>query len=246
MKDALYDLVKVLSTLPVFEIVKVTGDKKSTKIQTRSADTTTLLFATTKKPIAEFEGVFGVNNIPMLNGLLNLPAFKEKKAKIDVVRSEKEGISIPTEITFANSGVAKASHRLVSERQVPKQMSAAGEIDWDVIIKKPSTQRISEFSQLSSIYSSQETKFGVKTEKGELKFLIGNEDSATHKATLTFAEEVTGTVKPGHMWTIAPVLSVLKLSQGADITLKISNQGVLQIDVSTEYADYEFVFAAFR
>lgn len=245
MKEYLADLIKNVSALD-FDVIKVTGTKEGTKITTRTQDTSMILYGTFKKPLAEFEGVFGVNNIPMLNGLVSLSAFKDKKATIKVGRMEKDGMSVPTEIIFESPGVAKASHRLVGEKQIPKQLQANVEINWDVVIKNPNKQRINDFAQLSSIYAAQETRFGVRTEKGELKFIIGNEDSSTHKAAFTFAEEVTGNLKAGYMWNTVAVLNVLKLAAGAESSvLRISNQGAMRIDISTEFADYEFIFSAF-
>lgn len=245
MKDTLLDIVKVVSVLP-FTIVKVTGSDESTVLQSRLEDATTgavYFRGELKKPVKDFNGVFGLSNITMLSGLTAVEAFKDKEAKITLNRKERNGVSIPEEIVFEKSGFAKASYRLTAEKAIPSQAKQVGEINWDVVVDQPSKRKIEEFTQLASIYNSQETKFSVKTENRQLKFLIGDENAATHRAQVTFAEEVTGTVKPNFTWNIAGILNVLKLGSKSNVVLKISNQGILQIEVDTGLGVYTYIFA---
>lgn len=245
MKDQLLDVVRAVSVLP-FAIVKVTGNDESTVLQSRLEDATTgavYFRGVMAKPVTEFSGTFGLSNITMLGGLTAVEAFRDKEAKIYMNRKERNGISIPEEIVFEKSGFGKASYRLTAEKAIPPQAKQVGEINWDVVVEQPAKRKIEEFSQLASIYNSQETKFSVKTENRQLKFLIGDENAATHRATVVFAEEVTGTLKPNFTWNISGILSVLRLGSKSNIVMKISSQGILQIEVDTGLGVYNYIFA---
>lgn len=245
LKDSLLDIVKVVSTLP-FEIVKVTGNDGTVTLQSKLQDESSgavVFSGTLKNPQPELDGVFGLSNISMLVGLTNVESFRDKEATVSLKRLQKNDVSYPEEIVFEKDGFGKASYRLTGEKAIPPQMKAVASITWDVEIDQPVKRKIAEFAQLAGIYSTQETRFSVKTENRQLKFLIGDESSATHKAQVVFAEGVTGTIKPNHTWNVAGILSVLKLGSSADMTMKISSQGILQIEVDTGIGKYTFLFA---
>ncbi len=245
MQSQLLDIVKTVSVLP-FEIVKVTGTDGAVSLQSRLTDEASgavVFQGKLHKPLESFEGVFGLSNIPMLAGLTNVEAFRDKDAKISVKRLEKNGISLAEEIVFEKDGFGKASYRLTGEKAIPAQMKTISSIDWNITVDQPSKRKIQEFAQLASIYSAQETKFFVKVENRQLKFMIGDENAATHKAQVVFAEDVQGSVKTNHAWNIGGILSVLKLGSNADMFLKISDVGILQIEVDTGIGAYTYIFA---
>lgn len=244
MKDALLDIVRAVSVVP-FTIVKVTGNNGDVTLQSRLDDTSTgtIIFrGKLAKPEKEFDGIFGLANIPMLVGLTNVEAFRDKDAKVSVSRKERNGISIPEEIVFEKAGFGKANYRLTGEKAVPAQYKQA-DITYDVTIENPVKVKVDQFAQLAATYSIQETKFSVKTENRQLKFLIGDENASTHKAQFVFAENVQGNINTNHTWNIDGVLKVLKLGGRSDVTLKICNQGFLQIDVDTTIGIYTYIFA---
>lgn len=242
MKEALLDIVKIVSVLP-FNMVKVTGSDGNAVIQSRLDEEAVILYGKITRPTPEFDGVFGLSNIPMLSGLTNVEAFRDKDASIKIKHLERNGVKIPEEISFEKDGFGKASYRLTGEKAIPPQMKATAQINWDIVVDQPSKRKIGEFAQLAGIYSSQETKFTVKTDNGQLKFLIGDEGGATHKAQVVFAENVKGNIKANHTWNINSVLSVLKLGSNAEMVLSISSQGILQIEVNTGLGVYNFMFA---
>ena len=242
MKDSLLDIVKIVSVVP-FTIVKITGTDGDVRIQTRLDEEAIMFSGTLTKKTPAFNGVFGLSNISMLAGLTNVEAFRDKDASISMKYQERNGIKIPEEIVFEKDGFGKASYRLTGEKAIPPQMKAVAEITWDIVVEQPSKRKIGEFAQLAGIYSSQDTKFTVKTDNGQLKFLIGAEDGATHKAQVVFAEGVKGTIKANHTWNISSVLNVLKLGSNANTVLRISSQGILQIEIDTGLGVYNFLFA---
>lgn len=246
MRDELLDIVRAVTAVP-FEVVKVTGNNGDVLLQSKLLDDQTngaIIFrGKLSKPAPEFDGVFGLSNISMLSGLTNVEAFKDKEAKISMKYLEKAGNKVPEEIVFEKDGFGRASYRLTDQKAVPPQMKETAKLEWNVTVSQPSKRKISELTQLASIYSAQETRFSVKTDKGQLKFLIGDENAATSKAQMVFAEGVEGTIKPNHTWNIAGILNVLKMGNSGETTLRISDQGILQIEVDTGIGVYTYLFA---
>lgn len=246
MRDSLLDIVRAVSVVP-FDIVKVTGTEGNVLLQSKLLDdqnSGAIIFrGKLSKPSPEFDGVYGLSNISMLSGLTNVEAFREKEAKISIKHLTRGDIQIPEEIVFENPTFGKASYRLTDQKTIPAQMKETAKLEWNVTVENPSKRKISELALMAGIYASQETRFTVKTDKNQLKFLIGDESAATSKAQIVFAEGVTGTVKAVHTWSLQGVLNVLKLGNNGETTLKISDQGILQIEVDTGIGVYTYLFA---
>jgi hypothetical protein len=66
MKAILQDIVSHTHNLGFLEIVKITGDATSTKIDSMADDRTVIMTAETANPYADIQGVFGM---PQLNKL---------------------------------------------------------------------------------------------------------------------------------------------------------------------------------
>ena len=245
MRDALLDIVKVITVLD-FEIVKVTGDDEGdVLLQSRKIDETSgsvMFYGKLNKKIPEFAGVFGLNNINMLSGLTNVDSFKDKDAKISMKRIKKGEISVPEELVFEKAGFGKASYRLTSEKAIPQQAKVTGEIKWDVTVDQPAKRKITEFAQMAGIYSNQESRFSVKTDDVKLIFLIGSEDGATHKAHVVFADAVKGSINADFTWHIGGILNVMKLGSNSNMTIRISSQGIFEIGIDTGLGVYTFLF----
>jgi len=72
MKDHLLDLVEHTVKLGCIDLVKITGDDKSTAIFGVAEDRSVVLEGTYTNPVPEFIGLFGMPNLAKLNILLNL------------------------------------------------------------------------------------------------------------------------------------------------------------------------------
>lgn len=240
MKDYLRDIVKNTLVLGPETVVKVIGEsEEKTKIKARREDNTIILKATIREEVKDFQGVFGLSKLPMLQSLISLPYFKAKDAEITVKKETKNDVEMPTEIRFKGQNGAAASYRFTHEAAIPKQISDK-EIDFEVELSQPSKSKISEFAQLSTVYAGVEETFGIKTQDNNLVFLIGNEHSSSHKASFTFAEGVQGRLTPGYVWSIADFLGVLKLTEGAESVIKFRNE-FIKVDIDTGLCKYEFI-----
>jgi len=101
MKDILQDLVTHTHALGFLPIVKITGTDTTTTIESMAEDRSVIVTATAHKVVPEFEGTFGMPNLDKLNIHLKCPEYKED-AKIDVIRQQRNGVDIPTNIHFEN------------------------------------------------------------------------------------------------------------------------------------------------
>lgn len=244
IKDALHDICKAISVLE-FDIVKITGTDGDLVLQsmTNGKSCGQVFFSgKIKKKIKEFDGVFGVSDITMLSGLMGVEAFNAASAKISMKYLDKNGIKVPEELVFENKDFGKASYRLTAEAAIPKQMVQKSEMPWDITITQPVLSKINDFAKMASIYSSQESKFSIKTENNSLVFMIGEEGAATSKAQVVFAENIIGNLKSTHSWFIGGVLSVLRLGSNSNIVLKVNSHGFLQIEVETGLGEFKYLF----
>jgi hypothetical protein len=77
MKDHLLDLVEHTHDLGVIDLVKITGDDKSTVISGLAEDRSVVVEGQFVGPHADFIGTFGMPNLSKLKILLNLQEYRE-------------------------------------------------------------------------------------------------------------------------------------------------------------------------
>lgn len=252
MREQLIDIVRHTGGLGFIDIVKLTGKTedgtKTISIEAVDNDRTVVVkgkFLNTDKNTTAVDGLYGeygMGNLNLLNGLLNYPNFKTDGAKISVVSRDRNGVDTPEEIQFVDEQKQKATYRLTSKDLVPDQPFYVGKA-WDVDFT-PSQSKIAEFGQLSSIYSSQESYFSVKTVDNELRFYIGEEESSSHRAFLVMDTNVKGKLSGELFWPINQILGILKLGKDENPEIKITSRGAFQINISSPYASYSYILPA--
>lgn len=243
MRETILDIVKHTGSLGFIENVKITGSSNETMVEAMDNDRTVIIKANLLKADPTLEGEFGMGHLSLLQGLLTYPNFKTDGASIDVQRRERPGRGVvPEEITFKDEKGQTASYRLMSTDLLPEQAKFLG-TQWDVEVD-PSVSKIKEFQALAGLYGSFESYFLAKTVDGELRFYIGDEGSSMHRAFLTIAEGVDGTLGGDLHWPIAQVLSILKLGQDENLKLQFSSRGALQITMTSPHAEYRFILPA--
>lgn len=243
MRETLLDIVKHTGGLGFIETVKITGSAKETVIEAMDNDRTVIIKAKLLAPEGDLLGEFGMSHLELLRGLLNFSTYKADGATIAVKTAERDGRKAPEEIVFkGEGGKSPASYRLMNASLIPEQAKFLG-TQWDVEVA-PEKSKIGEFSALASLYSSFENYFLVKTDEGNLNFLIGDEGSSMHKASLTITEGVEGELRGDLHWPISQVLSILKLGADENLKLQFSARGALQITMTSGYAEYNFILPA--
>jgi hypothetical protein len=240
MKDILTDIVTHTHSLGFLPLVKVTGEKASTTIESMAEDRSVIVTAKTKAPVDEFDGVFGMPNLDKLNLHLRNPEYKEN-AKIEVVKQQRNGVEIPTSLHFENAaGDFVNDYRFMNSEIINEKLKTVKfkGATWDIDFE-PSIASIGRL-KLQAAAHSEENVFQVKTEDGNLVFFFG--DASTHAGSFTFQSDVKGKLKQSWAWPVQQVMSILNLD--GDKTIKIADAGAMQITVDSGMVEYNYILPA--
>ena len=241
MKDILQDVVAKTHSLGFLNLVKVTG-ADTTTIESMAEDRSVILTADTNAAVAE--GTFGMPNLDKLALHLKNPEY-QKDAKIDVVKADRNGETIPTHIHFENStGDFQNDYRFMNQQIIEEKLKSVKfkGANWDVKFN-PSIASIARM-KLQSAAHSEEPTFNVKTVKTgdatDLVFSFG--DASTHAGEFVFQHNIEGSLQHTWAWPVAQTQAILSL--GGDITMSISDQGAMQITVDSGLATYNYILPA--
>jgi hypothetical protein len=240
MKDILQDIVTHTHALGFLPIVKVTGTDQETVIESMAEDRSVILSAKTHKPVSEFDGTFGMPNLDKLNIHLKCPEYKEN-AKIEVVKTQRNGQEIPTSIHFENAGgdfvndYRFMSTEIINEKLKTVKFKGAA---WDIEFE-PSLASIQRLKFQSQAHT-EESVFQVKTDNGNLVFSFG--DASTHAGNFIFQTAAGGKLKSTWAWPVTQVMQILGLA--GDKTMKIADAGAMMITVDSGMAEYNYILPA--
>jgi len=240
MKDILQDIVAHTHSLGFLTLVKVTGEDTATTIESMAEDRSVIVNAKTHAPVSEFSGVFGMPNLDKLNLHLKNPEYKEN-AKIEVVVSNRNGADIPTSLHFENStgdfvnDYRFMSTEIINEKLKSVKFKGSG---WDIEFE-PSLNAIQRLKLQAAVHS-EETVFQVKVEDENLVFSFG--DASTHAGNFVFQPNINGKLKHVWSWPVQQVIAILSLDGKS--TMRITDQGAMQISVDSGIAVYEYILPA--
>jgi hypothetical protein len=237
MRDHLLDLVEHTHKLGCIDLVKITGDDKSTEIFGVAEDRSVVVEGKYSNPVPEFIGLFGMPNLSKLNILLNLSEYKDN-AKLAVT---KRADGAPDGINFENAaGDFKNNYRFMASEIVTEKAKTVKfkGVNWNIEFE-PTVAAIQRLKMQASA-NSEEVNFQAKTENGDLKFAFG--DHSTHSGNFVFHPSVTGTLKRSWSWPIKTVISILDLT--GDKIMRISDDGAAQITVDSGLAVYNYIIPA--
>jgi hypothetical protein len=240
MKDILQDVVAHTHSLGFLSLVKVTSESDTTTIESMAEDRSVILSATTHSPVGEFEGTFGMPNLDKLALHLKNPEY-QKGAKLEVVKAERNGETIPTHIHFENaSGDFENDYRFMNKAIIDEKLKTVKfkGASWDVTID-PSMASITRM-KLQSAAHSEETTFTVKTQDGNLVFAFG--DASQHAGSFVFQHDVGSELKHAWSWPVAQVQAILNLD--GKVTMKISDQGAMALSVDSGMGQYDYILPA--
>lgn len=242
MREILADILK--QTIGLFETIKVTASDKGVRLQAFDVKTKAMFFeGNLKEPVADLVGVFGVSNLALLRGLLDYPGYRGEAATFGVKRREFEDAETVEAFEFADGRGATAVFRCMSPKIVPVQAEIT-KINWDVVIPADKA-KVAEFQQLSSLYGEVDKNFGAKTTNGNLICSFGKDNAATHRGSMVFAEEVTGTLPAGATWSAPQFLQMIKIA-GSGAKLNFTSRGMLMVETETQHASYKYYLRAVR
>jgi hypothetical protein len=243
MQDHLLDIVK--HALPIgIELVKVTGTKTETTINSIAEDRSVIVEAKFKAPVAEFNGVFGMPNLAKLNTILGIPEYA-KEAKLTILTRDVDvdgtTVKLPAGVNFTNkAGDFKNDYRFMGKEVVEDKLKAVKfrGVKWNVEFT-PSVASIQRL-RYQAAANNEITTFVAKTEKGALVFYFG--DAASHAGNFTFDNNVAGTLSKAWSWPVNQVIAILALA--GEKTFKISDEGAAMITVDSGLIEYSYIIPA--
>ena len=242
MIDVLRDIVKHTYGLGFLELVKITGTKEETAIDSMAEDRSVILQGSFKQAQSGLEGTFGMPQLNKLDIHLKCPEYKDK-AHITVIKGTRNNAEVPVGIHFQNEkGDFKNDYRFMSPEIINEKLKTIKfkGVKWDVEIE-PTVAGVQRFN-FQSVANTEHNTFVVRTEDGNLIFTFG--DQASHGGEFTFATGVKGTLNKGWSWPVAQVLQILKLSDSAKVTLHFSNEGAMQVTVDSGVGTYRYIIPA--
>lgn len=241
LKDFIQDLSKFAISPQFFEKIKITSTPDSAVIEAVSNDREVILKAKTNA-IADLTGDFGLSNIGLLNHIVSDALFANTESTLEVVYESRNGKTIPSELNYTNKSKSHINYRFMNVEHTPAQ-PVFNSPKWDVEIE-PSKAAIQQFTWAAGGLSGYELHFLPKVVGNQLKFFIGEEKAASQRGGVVFAEGTFSAFDPGLKWKIAPVISVLKLSESSKATMSFSAKGAIQITLATGISSYQFIFPA--
>ena len=242
MKDILQDIVSHTHNLGFLNIVKISGDDKTTKIDSMADDRTVIMFAETANPYPDMIGVFGMPQMNKLKYLLDCPEYKEN-ASIEVITANRNGQDVPVGLHFENqTGDFKNDYRFMNTEIINEKLKTVKfrGVTWHVEVE-PSLASVQRFA-FQAAANNEHATFIAKTDGDKLVFTFG--DAASHGGEFIFATGVVGNLNKAWAWPVLPVLSILKAGDVNNTKMSLSNDGALQITLDSGLATYKYIIPA--
>lgn len=243
MKSFLQDVVSHTHSLGFLPLAKITTHVDYIEIDAQSEDRSVLMIGQTLGPVDGLQGefVFGFPNLNKLDLHLKCPEYK-KDAIITLKLDTKDDEIIPTGLHFNNaSGDFQNDYRFMNRKIIDekvKRPKSKLEPTYDIEFR-PAEASITKLKFQAAAHT-EETFFQVVTENGNLVFKFG--DANSHAGSLIFQPNISTSLRNTFAWSIPQVVSILGLD--GDITMKISDMGLLQIVVSSGLATYTYTLPA--
>jgi len=240
IKDILIDIVAHTTSLG-FPFAKIQGTKKETVIESIADQEKLVVKATTHNPIKELEGIFGLPNLSTLNHILKNPEYKENP-HIEIVYLDKNGKSTPNSIFFENEDKDfNNSYKLMTTEVVNARLgSFQVNLPTFTIEFTPSINSVQRLKLQAQVHSDEDM-FKSKLENQNLVVSFGG-ISSTHVGSFVFQSGIEGKLKNTFIWPLTEVINILSLD--GDMTMKISDEGLMMITVDSGLATYDYIIPA--
>jgi len=240
MRDHLLDLVEHTYDLGCIDLVKITGDDKTTVIDGLAEDRSVVVQASFKQPVAEFVGTFGMPNLSKLKVLLGLEPYKQD-AKISINSQERNGNEVPVGLNFENNaGDFKNNYRFMTSEIIEEKLKVVKfkGVDWNIEFE-PTIAGVQRL-KYQALANAEELTFNAMSDGSDLKLEFG--DHSTHAGSFIFQPDVNGKLSRTWSWPVKQFISILDLT--GDKTVHISDQGAAQITVDSGLAVYKYILPA--
>jgi hypothetical protein len=237
MKDILQDIIAHTSNLGFIDLIKVTGSDTETTINAIAEDRSVVISGTFKNPEAEFIGVIGMPNLNKLKTILGFEEYDDTSI-INVTKVDRDGQQLPVAIHFeTKTGDFVNDYRFMAKAVIEEKIKSvtfkgAG---WDIEFQ-PSVASILRLKKQSQA-NSEEQNFKTVVENNDLKVYFG--DPSTHSGNFVFHSGVSGKISSKWQWPVNQIMSILNLP--GDKTMRISDQGAMEITVDSGLAVYSYL-----
>jgi len=244
IKDTLKDVLKHTHGLGIFEMVKITGTLEETEIETVDPEKTVILKGKTVNPVPDFiDATVGMSRMGVLQGYLNYPGFDDENATVKIVKQDRNGEEVPTEVGFKSTDGNDANYRFMLSDVINQQMKAitfrGANFNVNIV---PSVKNLKDLNYFNGILGSYEATFSPKTDGTNLTFHIG--DGVSDRAKVHINSEIDGSITKDWKWPLDIVLKILRLSDSSNCVMSINDQGLMQIVVHSGLGEYTYLLPA--
>jgi hypothetical protein len=237
MKDYLIDIVKHTVSLGCFDNLRVDGTDKETKLSSTEKERTVVLRAKLHGVIPEFEGLFGIPNLPLLSTLLNIPEYQDDGATLTVDRRAVNNVEQPVNIKFENAtGDFKNEFRLMASNIIEniEPLLKFNVTSWPCTFE-PTVAAQQRLKYQTSAHP-EEKAVTFRIENGDVRANIG--DGSSHNGSFVFHTGVDKKVKETIVVPVLVVNSVLTLA--GNKTIQMGGPGMM-ISVDSGLANYDYI-----
>lgn len=234
LRDALRDLANTISGID-FDCIAVSredrGEGFRVYMEAYTSDKALVMRAVTKGDIPEITGRFGLGNLGMLQGLLNLKTYSTDCTKIGV----NDNNGTVKSLTF-QSDEAQTNFLVLAERYIPPQPRFTDQ-PYDVSVV-PSAAKVNELKSFSGVFKALTAAVTPYTEDNSLHFYVGEKNKNNHTGSLQFSK-TEGELAQGYSYPIERVLQALnRVSSAESKTMGITKTGMLNVTIDTGIAIY--------
>lgn len=241
MKDTLQDLIDHTSALGFIEVIKVVGSTTETTIAGVAENKNVILTGKLKNPHPELVGTFGMPNLAKLKTIIGFDDY-DQDAKITMKHQNRNGVDVPELIHFeTKTGDFVNEYRLMAQNVIEglvKNVTFHGGNKWDVEFT-PGVNSILRLKKQNQA-NSDEKHFMTRLDGTDIRVFFG--DPNTHNGNFVFASNVSGKISKSQYWPVQEVISILNLP--GDKTIKIMDQGAMEITVDSGLGVYSYLLPA--
>tara|TARA_Y100000114_G_C11742470_1_gene319734 strand:- start:923 stop:1690 length:768 start_codon:yes stop_codon:yes gene_type:complete len=248
LAEVLKDVVKHTNDTDRIEAVKITNNKKETTIDAMDEMRTMVLKGKLKKPLKELpQGDIGLGRLKVLKGYLNTDVEKIEHGTVKSTGMSTNG-ELVSSINFTTTDGMKASYIPMTPAMIDdqlKQIKFKG-VAWDVVVA-PFDSAIKQLTDIDNLLGKTEPCFQPYVKDKNLYLKIG--EGANDKAEILFDTGVAGKLDAKWGWPTKELLKILNLAERNEdgqlqAVMKFSSLGAMQIDISTDHADYSYIMPA--
>lgn len=241
----LYDNLKdiIQHTKGFFDAVKIVNSNGTTKIEAIAEGNTIVLHGELVNTISEIDTCIGFSRMEILDGMLKFPPFSDTKATVEFQKQDKNGVQVLNELKFDSKEGHIASYRFMNPKDAEQKIQVPPFVgtNWDVVVET-TKKNLADLSHFAGVLGGSETTFQVSAKNGNLDFKIGG--FGTDRTIVPIATGLKKNLAHEHSWSIAPVISLLKLGESGKCTLSISDIGALKIEINSGLGVYEYILVS--